>query len=356
MSINQSTFSFRITGLLLFALLLSVAGCDLFGEDDPPTTVTSGVYVANQGNFSEGDGSVSVYDPEAQEVGTAISSSTLGSTIQSAAAGGAYYFVVSNTAQRVDVFAGSPLERVGQTEAVFDNPRYLALVTNNKAYVTDQVFGGTSRVAVLDMATLSVTDSIEVSGSPEDIAVTGNRAYAALGAFSDTTLVAAIDAASDELIEEIDIGCYARFVLSDADGEVFAFCNTAEGQGQAVVLEGSTGEEIERLDLGGTVRSAEGVTQDASHASEVGEMYVVVDENRVVRIDTQTNTLAATLGSVGGAPIGALGYDPLSEQLYLGRVPGFDQAGTVTIHERDGTQVGSFEVGIAPTDVHFRRN
>ncbi len=59
--------------------------------------------------------------------------------------------------------------------------------------------------------------------------------------------------------------------------------------------------------------------------------------------------------TVSGAPIGAVAYDNLTKEFYLGRVPGFDQAGSVTIHDESGVQTSSFQAGIAPSHIIFNR-
>ena len=48
----------RFAILVLFTFL--AAGCDLLGGTDDERTVTTGVFVANQGNFTDANGSVTV--------------------------------------------------------------------------------------------------------------------------------------------------------------------------------------------------------------------------------------------------------------------------------------------------------
>jgi len=347
-----------VASVVVLGLLLT--GCDLLGGDDDDTVPSStSIFVANQGNFSDANGSISTFDPQTgTNAPQAIGPDVLGSTVQSLVVSGDRLFVVSNTAGRVDGFDPASLSRTAQSDAVFDNPRYLSVVTENKAYVTDQSFEGPSSIDVLDLSSsdLPRQKQIEVSGSPEQITLAGDRAYVALGAFGATSRVAVVNTNTDELIEEIDIGCNARFVRTDADNDVFAFCNVpsdgdVEAQGEVVVLDGPSGEEQTRLDLSGPVQSASGVTQAAAHAPEIREMFVVVDEQELTRIDTGPNEVVAELGPFEGNPIGAVGFEPTTEQIVLGRVAGFDVSGTVTLHARDGDRTGQFDAGIAPT--HF---
>lgn len=350
-----------VLALVVLALVV-LAGCDAFGnEDEEAAEEAAGrVLVANQGNFGDANGSVTVYNTETEQARVGLSSSQVSSTIQGALAQDGRYYVVANTARRVNVYDSETLEGLGQSDTVFTSPRYLAVTDQGVAYVTNQQYTRASDIVLLDVsapANITVEERIPVPGSPEGITLTDARAYAALGAFSDTPLVAAIDRAQREVIEEIDIGCYARFAFTDEDGEVLLPCNDAEGNGQVVVLDGASGNERARIDLPGAVQSAGGVTQAASYAPGSEELYVVLDARRIARLDTRgtgaENTLTETVGPIEGPPLGAIGYDAGAGRLYVGHVPAFDERGSVTIHRRDGTLVGQFTAGNAPTYVSF---
>lgn len=343
----------RHSFLLALSIVLSVTlvSCDIVGgEDDDASVTTAGVFVANQGNFGDGNGTITTYDPETETVQPSAISG-LGSIVQGIAVQGPRLFVAANSAARVDVFSTEDLSATGQITA-FSGPRYFAFTDENTAYVTDQSFAGPSDVKVLDVSGSDpeLSDSIEVSGTPEGIATAGSRVYVSLGAFGGSTQVAAIDATDNSLVDEIDIGCASRFLVSDTDAEVFVFCSDAN---EAVVLEGSSGQIEERLSLPDTVESASGIGQPVSVSREVHEMYATTDTG-ILRIDTETNEHVETLDVEEPSSIGGLAYDGVRDELYLARVRGFTEAGTVTIHERDGTQITSFEAGIAPTYVTFQ--
>ena len=356
----SSTRSILKGALAVLAVLVVLTGCgdDAVvddGEEPAPTEAT--VFIANQGNFGDANGSVSTFDLQTEESNpTAVGPDELGTLVQSIQLTDERVYVASNTALRVDVFDSASFERVAQSEAVFDGPRYIEFVDDETAYVTNQVFGDdqSSTVEIVDFSAEEPTigGSIEVSGLPEALTLVDNRVYVALGGFEESTSLAVIDAGDNELIEEFDIGCASRFVLSDQDDDVFAFCNT---EGEIAILEnGSTDEQPTRLDIEGTVGTA-GPGQDAAYVPESNEMYVIIDEQEVVRLDTITNEVDAEIGPVGGDPIGAVNFEPTTEQLFLGRVPGFDVSGTVTIHDRAGTQTDEFAAGVAPTHIDIQR-
>ena len=342
----------RTLVFLLLLLTLPLSGCDLLGTDNEDSTlVTDGVYVANQGNFNDGNGSVTLYNPNTGTNTTAVEN--LSSIVQSIALRNDRLYLTANSGGRLDVFDAGDQSQLQQLTGL-SGPRYLTFTDDETAFLTDQSFSGPSTVQILDEADAAPerTTSIEVPGTPEGLTHTDDRVYATLGGFSDTTLVAAISTDDRMLTETIDVGCAPRYAVSDRQDEVFVLCSDTS---EAVVLEGNTGNELTRLDLP-SPSSTRGPGQPGFFAADAEELYVVTSRDRLVRINTAANEVGPTLGPFDGAPIGAVGYDAIREELYVGRVPGFTEEGTVTIHERDGTQTESFQAGVAPTFIDFRRS
>ena len=342
-----------VVGALL-ALPLVLAACDS-SDSDAPDPAPSAVLVGNQGNFTSGDGSVTSYDPESDTATEPIRD--FGAIVQSIATDGQNLYVAANTGGRVDVYAldtegGLSDERIAQIPV--ENPRYLAF-TEGKIFVTSQLYDRPSEVVVADAATFEVLETVEVGGFAEDVAVSGDRVFVATGAFGATQEVVVLDAATNEVVQRIDVGCTApRSLEVDADGEVWVFCAGAsatddapEVEGEIVVLNAATGTVNDRIAVDGRIDTA-GPGQDAYRAGE--SILTVRDQDTVLRFNAQTNVLIATI-PVSGDPIGAVAFDDRSERLDLGRVAGFDVAGSVTIHEADGTQAGVFTAGVAPTSI-----
>ena len=345
----------RYLFLLLFPLVL--VACDSTGVevcDDtadcavPPTAV----FIGNQGNFSDGDGSVTAYDPDTD---TAVEPITdLRSIVQSVAVYGGRLYVTANTGGRVEVYDAATYASVGTVEV--ENPRYVAYDgSRGRLYVSKQLYDRPSEVAVVDVATLDVVETIAVGGLAEGIVVARDRAFVATGAFGASQEVVVIDLETNSVVERIDVGCVSpRSLARDAVGEVWVFCagaaateNQDEIPGAVVVLDAASGDEVARIAVDGLIATA-GPGQDvfASHGIDV---FTVRDQDTILRFSAETNTFVEAI-PVPGDPIGAVAVSRAG-QLYLGRVPGFDVRGGVTIHDDDGTQIGSFTAGVAPTSI-----
>jgi hypothetical protein len=340
--------------LLLPLLGAALSGCDLSGTTGGPEAPSvTGVYVANQGNFGDGNGSVTVYDPSTEQLRPRAVRG-LASIVQGITVRDTTLLVMANSAARIDVFSTDGPTQTGQVTGV-TSPRYAAFTGPTMAYITDQSFTGPSAVRVLDLSggQPQVVSTIPVSGSPEGIAVAEDRAYAALGAFADTSLVAAIDVGQNALDDEIDVGCTPRDVAADGTGDVFALCSDAA---EAVILDARSGAVDTRLSLPDTAETAFGVGDPASYTAAAEELHVTTDTG-IIRIDTRSDAVDALLDvGLSSAP-GAVAYDAARQALYVARLPDapFTERGTVTIHDRGGTQTGSFQAGIAPTAIDFRQ-
>src|SRR5690606_8052569 len=144
--------------LVLLILPLLLVACD--SNDPAPEPGASAVLVANQGNFSDGDGSVTAYDPE---TGTATERiGGLASIVQSVELSGDRLFVTANSGGRVEVRSARSGERLGLVEV--ESPRYVASAGPNKAYVTSLLYDRPSEVVVFDPSTQEVAGTVEVGG------------------------------------------------------------------------------------------------------------------------------------------------------------------------------------------------
>jgi len=375
----SSSLKASIRRLLVLCLLpLTLAGCDLFGEDDDESVVTTGTVVANSGNFSDQDGSITVFNPE--DSTTTLNEAPGIAFINSIALRGDRLFVVDNTqadnAGRITVLDLPGLNRVDQIENTDGSPpRSIAFASDEKAYVTNQNLNSSFRpvpstVSVLDLTSNSVSDSVAVGSGPEGIAITSGRAFAANSA--DGTLTV-IDTETDAVDATVDLGCTGpNEVFVDGEDEVVVVCEGGGATtGEVVFVDPSNLQVLDRIALDAVVGSAN-FTQSAAYSEIAEELYAISGgvfgsgTGEIFRINTDGNVLDATL-QVPEDPaltgMTAVGYDAIGEALYVARLPvgddgsaSFTARSTAVILDRDGNQVGSFRTGIAPAHIAFLRD
>ena len=330
---------------LLLALLISLPA--LAQEPDA-------VYVVSQGAFNGNNANVVRIGPDGTRT---VVQENRPLTQSAQIIDGRLYLTAGSTpaGSRIDVIDLSTGRPVAQVTGGLDDPRYLARVTPGVAFVTNGSFQteGDPFVAVLDLATNTVTGTIPVPTLPEGIAAVGNRAYAALGGFGGPDSLAVLDVVARSLTGYVDIGCEARLVFADADGEVLAVC-----RGEVVVVDGATGGVVGRVAAPADIQL--GSAQEAAFDARTQTLVALGDASDdntadpvVLRFDAATNTFGESIEIDGPAP-SAVGVDGRAGRLYLGR-PNPDAAfaaqGTASVVTFGGEEVAEYTAGVYPTYV-----
>jgi YVTN family beta-propeller protein len=365
--------------LALVALpTLLVTGCDLFGSNDNESRVTTDVVIANSGNFSAQDGSLTLYSPTDS---TAAHNDINVAFINNLALHNDRLFVVDNTqsdnAGRITSFDTDQFGPIDQVLDLQRPPRRIAFPSENKGYVPnlsrfDENFvPDTSTVSVVDLETNSVTKRVDVGRSPEGIAVAEGKAFVANSA--DGTL-SVLDTETDVVTSTLSLNdCPSpKSVFVDGENEVAVVCQGGAEQSSEVLFLNSSEEEIEgRVELGAPVGSANG-SQSAYYSEEAEELYAISGSQtygggtgEIFRVDTDANTLDTTLDvpqSESLTGISAVGYDDVTQDLYVTRFPVDDSGGplltadgTALVIDRAGDVVTRFKTGNAPGHVLFLR-
>ena len=322
-----------------------------------------GVYVANQGNFSTNDGSITWYNLSTGQAREVLSN--FGTLAQSITLYGEFGYVASNTSDAVDILRLSTNERVGQIPAIA-SPRYIAVVSREKAYVS-QLWS--SQVSVVDLPSNSVVATVSTGTNPEDIAVVGDRAFVANSGFGKDSTLTVIDTQNDAVVETLDLGCDGpRHLEVDRQGELWAFCNgntvynadfteiLERTNGAALVLNPEAGGVIKRIDFD-FQSGASALGQDSHYSPDSEEIFLIRNDSALVVIfDTATNEYKETLTLPGPESVGGLAYDATARLLYVGRFVSFTVPGFVQILNRDNlSEAGRFDAGIAPAHLVFHR-
>ncbi len=318
---------------------------------------TASVYVGNQGNFSDANGTVSIYTP-ATTNSVADGLPDLNTLIQSISLHDGTGYVMANTSDRIDIFDLATNARTGQILDV-PSPRYMAVVAEDKAYVSNLF---SSSVSIIDIANNTGAGSISAGTNPEDIAAVAGYAFVANNGFGFDSTLTRIDIATDAVVDTLQLGCDGpRSLEVDAEDELWVVCNgktvynsdfteiIEQTNGQVLVVDPTTTEITTRIALDTQV-GASSAGQDTYYDAANNVMYLVRGSDLLV-FDTAANTQTATIAITGTESLGGVAFDAASNHLYLARITGFTTAGFVSVHTPDGAEVSRFDVGIAPTSI-----
>ncbi len=363
---------------LLAVATLSLTGCDLFGSNDDTRQITTDVVIANSGNFSAQDGSLTLYSPSDS---TATLNDINVAFINSLALHNDRLFVVDNTqadnAGRITTFDTDQFGPIGQISNPRP-PRYIAFPSADKGYVSnlsrfDENFNPKpSTVSVVDLNNNSVTERIDVGRSPQGIGVAAGKAFVANAA--DGTL-SVLDADADTVNTTLSFsGCAGpKSVFVDAENDVAVVCQGGAEQSSTVLFLNPIEETIrDRVALGAPIGSANG-SQSAYYSQGAEELYAISGSGafgsgtgEIFRVNTDANALDGSFtvpqddGLIG---ITAVGYDDVTQDLYVTRLPIgdaggplFSADGTALVLDRSGNEVTRFETGNSPGHISFLRD
>lgn len=343
----------RAAGRMAFLFLISAAGCLPVASAQ---LVTTGVYVGNQGNFSDANGTVTYYEPASGNV-IVDAVPNLNTLVQHITLHGDTGYIVANTSDRIDMFDLNTRERTGQITAVA-GPRFLAVADDGTAYVTN-LFSNT--VTILDLVNSTTAGTIPTGSNPEDIVFLGTHAFVANHGFGFDSTLTRIDTETNLVTTTIDLGCDGPRVLElDGQQDIWAVCTgktvynsdfteiIEQTSGQVVVLN-EAGTVLERFERDAQLGTA-AAGQDSFHDPVTDQLFVVQDPS-ILRFDTTTNTFLDTIELSGTDPIGGIAYDASNDLLYVARVPDYTSAGYVSLHTLDGMETDRFTTGIAPTTI-----
>ena len=121
--------------------------------------ISDGYFIINEGNYGVGNGSISYVSEEGSVVHDIFYSNNLfqlGDVVQSMKIINDFAYIVVNNSSKIEVATADSILYVSTIP--LSSPRYIAQVSEDKAYVTDWGING---VQVIDLNTNTVTSSIQ---------------------------------------------------------------------------------------------------------------------------------------------------------------------------------------------------
>lgn len=339
-----------VIGLLALVLFVGCRKDRPERPTTPPIDVGSsgGVYITNEGNFGWGNASVSYYDlttgAAAEDLFQPANGVALGDVCQSMRLFNGKGYLVMNNSNRVVVVDPQSFV-VSATITGFNSPRYLLPVSNGKAYVTDLYAGA---IAILDLATNSITGSVPCPGSTEELALAYGKAFVTN---QSRPYVYVIDSATDQLVDSIAVGSPNGSIVEDAHGKLWVLSSGYLGQGITPALH--------RIDP-----ATRTVEQSFSFPTGASPWRLTIDGTRTVlhflnngvcRMPIDASALPADpFIPANGRNFYGLGVHPISNEVYVADAIDYVQRGMVYRYTAGGSELTSFQAGIIPGGFCFQ--
>jgi len=336
----------------MFALAITVlSSCKKDNIDDiyVAGNYEDGYFVTNEGNFGTGNGSISFVDEYGtveNDVFASINSFALGDVVQSMSIINDHAYILVNNSSSIEVASVDSMISVAKINV--SQPRYMAQVSDSKAYVTDWGING---VQVIDLATNTVSSTISCGAGPEGIAVGGAFAYVCnVGGWGLDNTITVINTDNDVVATTLTVGDKPNSVVIDVNGAVWVLTGgyteydadwnvVSETAGNLVKIVDNTIEATYAFAVGNHPEDL--VINDAGtklYYSDGSWSKAVYDFNVN---DTELPTTALINRSFYG-----LGFD--NGYIYGTDAVDFTQSGWSYKYTSEGTIIDSIQVGIIP--------
>lgn len=342
-------FKFLVIVISAFAII----SCS--SDDDNPLPVIpegdyfDGVLILNEGGSA--GGSVSFLGTDQQEVMNDIFADANdgqgpGLFLQSIFFDDERAYIISNGSNIISVVNRYTFELIGTVGSGLSVPRY-GTVLNGKAYVTNLAEFDTDQddyVAVIDLETLEIEETVIVGGATEYIVSIFGDIYIQNASFGNGNTISKLNPISNTITKTLQVG----------EG-----LNSMQAYNQELYVLDSEG--VKRIDLGTftvetEINKPEVLTSVSNLKIENDQLYYTSGTAAFTTSISSTELSSEAIFDYGSdSAFGAFyGFEVNEGQIYVGDAGGFTSDGTVFIYSSEGQLVKEFNVGLAPNSFYFQ--
>jgi YVTN family beta-propeller protein len=332
---------------LTFATLLASCRKDkTTPKPDTPTAQRAGIYVLNQGGFLKNNSSLTYYDYTTKiltaDIFASANTTTIGDVGNDLGIYGAKMYIVVNNSNTIFITNAKTAKTIKQI--ALNQPRSVVFYKAN-AFVTS--YNGT--VSVIDTASLTITKTIAVGSSPEQMAVSNGKLYVANSGGLDypdfATTVSVVDLTILTETKKVTVIANPLSVVADAYDNVYVL---------------SLGD-YNTVQAGITVINAKTDVVKSNPTASLGYnvpvyaqgdfVYYPTADNKLAVYNSKTQTLASASFITDNSvidPIITIAGDPQTGEIFLGTAASFSVNGNVIAFDKTGKKEYSIAAGIGP--------
>lgn len=340
--------------LLAFAIPFFLISC---GDDEPVSkgAYENGVLILNEGNFGNGNGSISHF-----EVGTTtvtnnvfqtITEAPLGDVAQSIFVDADKAYLVVNNSNKVEVVNSNTFKLDFTIDAAL--PRYMTSFSG-KGYLTEWVsFSDPGRVSVINLSTGASESTITTGFGAENIIVANGNIYVSNNFQSD---VSVINPATNQVTATINLTNAPGGFVIDKNDALWVICGGGydanfsplnNGAFYKINTSDNSINSTIALEANVPVKIAINNAKDAIYYYSGSEVFKL-------GINDSAKPANAFITESTAVSFYGIGVNPSNDNIYVGDSKGFQANGAVYRYKSDGTSIDNFTVGIGPNGFAFR--
>lgn len=348
---TMKVFSKATVYLLSLALLINFTSCE---EDSENDIKVEGIYIVNEGQFGNNNGSISLLDPETYAVSNDYfhqqNDRSLGDIVQGLSFSSNKGFIVVNNSQKMEIVDKETFETIDVVENL-SYPRQFQPIDDEKGYLTDgsSADGSNGYVLVINLESYEITDSIEVGRGPESMLMLNDKVFVTnAGGYSIGNSVSVINTNNDEVEENIEVHDMPTDIVADKNNNVWVYSkgNYETEDGGMLTKINSSDYSTEEFEIG-TIGSYGNYLLSIDGEKE--NLYYVGTEG-VYRMNIEESSLPDE-PVIDKLPYG-IEINPANGDIYC-LINNSDTKGNVEVFNKDYESTESTEVGFNPNAVVF---
>lgn len=348
------------TRLIVVATALSIAalsGCMKWEDGtDPDLEICPGasqkLFIANEGQWSYGNASLSCYDTGSGSVGNDVfyraNGQKLGDTAQSMTLHDGTLWIVVNSSNVI--FAVDPVSfrEKGRITEGLNSPRYIHFVSDGKAYITQM---GSGDILIADPQSYSITGKIETgASSTEQIVQTGE--YAIVNCWSYQKEILKIDTRTDAVTGRLETGVQPAAMQFDCNGKLWVI-NDGGGSWTEETI-GSEAPTLKRIDpenlvIEHTLTFPEGSSVNTLEMNSGRDSLFFLQDGVMAMSIADPGLPDEPVADLSGLqyPYG-LAIRPGNSEIFVSDALDFMQDGAVSRFSSGGELLDRFKTGVGP--------
>ncbi|MFA8299404.1 MAG: YncE family protein [Hyphomicrobiales bacterium] len=357
----------------LFIVLLSFYGCKDDKNNPAPEkksiynfTGKKVVYIMNEGNFTNGNASLTAYLPETgdviNEIYYKVNKANLGDVAQSMTIHNNDAYLVVNNSKRVTVINPNNVEYKNKV-APLVSPRYVEIINPDKGYITDLY---AKEIAVFNPKDYKQTKAIDISDpddqsqknhNSEQMVRYQNYIFTCSWSFDNKVLV--INTDNDKWESTITVRKQPNSMVIDKNNFIWVltdggFKNSPYGQEKAVLQK--IDPEIKEVVMTLEFNSIDDSPSELQINDKGDMLYFLNKGVHKMSVDSYALPSQPYIRESNGSLFYGLGLDPVTEDIYVADAIDYVQKGVIYHYNSSGTLVKSFKAGITPGAFCFKEN
>jgi len=344
--------------LIWISITLMVYGCEKYGVPHNNYSVSHGVFIVCEGNFTYDNASLSFYVPATKKVSNNVylnaNGKYLGDVAQSMTIIDTTGLIVVNNSGKITVISTKTFLNIATING-FTSPRYIQLINSNKAYVSDLY---NTNITIINPQSYTITGSVNVGKTTEQMVKYGNMVFVTNWSFENS--IQRIDCNNDTLTGTLPVTYQPNSMVLDKYNNLWVLSDGG--------YQGYSGKQIAaltKIDADSfkieNVYTFPSIQYSPSCLNINGTRDTLYFLSGGWQASTTANNgifqMAVTAGALPQHPLVyqntklfyGLGVDPQSSQIYVSNALDFIQPGIVYRYSPNAALLDSFITSVIPS-------